>query len=302
MHILRLAALAIAVLTAIVASAQTDDAIASRFFPDSLVLHDEDPEIRQWNAVRADLSGTGRLDYLVVAYYNGYTNAVRVLHVQNGNTILVDDPQLPPLPLALGTIDLCEIDGDAAQEVFFRVDGDRTSQDFVLDWAGNGLRIVSPFELSEVGHVRTLFSNSYLADLDGDGRAEALVPSLERGGPTYYTSYRFANGEFVPAGEVPFQHRLERTTGAPNELGTNFNVDRPGRYLLRVVNGDPGKTNQATSAKVLINDATVLPESSFKKKERLLTTTVMLTAVSSLRVELRGTPGTALTISLTRVP
>jgi len=304
MKLIRLAgALAAALLTTVV-FAQTgtsDDAIASQFFPDSLPVN-PDLNIRQWNLTRADFAGIGRDDYLVVVYYNGEGNVLRVLHEQNGNTILVAEPDLPPLPLALGTVERCEVDGDPAPEIFLRVLGDRTSQDFVLDWR-NGLHIVSPYTLSALGNVRTSFSNIYLADIDGDGRAEALVPNLDREKPSVITAYRFANGGFAAAGEVPFHYRLERTTGSQNLLEMDVPVVTPGRYLLRVVNGDPGKNNQATSAQVTINGATVLSESSFKKKERLLTATVTLGAVNRVRIELRGAPGTALSsISLTQVP
>ncbi|MDQ3279775.1 MAG: hypothetical protein M3Q69_00010 [Acidobacteriota bacterium] len=285
------------------AASAADDALAARFYPPGLVQEIDNPEelLQSWDLTRADLSGTGSEDFLVVAYSNGLHDLVRVLQVQNGNAIVVADPELPTLGPARATIERCEVDGDAAPEFMLRLRGDRSTEDYVLDWTGQTLRIISPTTVTALGRTETLISSTRLADLDGDGRVELLVRHTDPGSTPVDVVYRFNGGKFVQESDVVFQQRLVRDQGEANSIDARFTA-KPGRYLVRVVNGDRLGDNRATSAELLINDTTVFAESAFKKRDRLLSAYVTLGESNTILFDVRSAPGSVVSISIAKAP
>ncbi len=93
----------------------------------------------------------------------------------------------------------------------------------------------------------------------------------------------------------PLQY--DRTTGAPNIYSKSFRgVEGKGTLIIR--NGDANGGNRITSAGVFINDVTVFNPDDFKKKADVLTAEVNLAESNTIKVELRGAPGTYISVEI----
>jgi hypothetical protein len=287
--------------TAFCAAPSTDEQIVASFFPSSL-LNDRgrrghDLDTKEYNFVRADLDGTGSLDYIVVAYYNGLHDEVSVIRATTtAAPAVAADLGLSYIGGALATIEVIDLDGDHKPEIHLSIPLGAGTQDWLLKWSAGALKLFGPTEKDPDGRVFTQLSGLRLVDIDGDGVPELLVPN----GLAGLREYRYTGTGYVTAPPVVVTYHIVRTTGDPDALDTGIVVERAGAYVLTIVNGDRDGNHRSTAAYVAVNGEAIFPEGAFKKADRTLTARVSLKETNELYVELSGAPGSELTVTITR--
>jgi hypothetical protein len=282
------------------AAPPTDEQIVASLFPASLLndptFHGHEVDFKQYDFVRADLDGTGSADYLVVAYYNGIHDEVRVIRAVAGSAPSVAaDLGLKYIGSAPGHISLADLDGDHKPEILLSIPLPRGSQDWLLKWSPGALKLFGPTKTDRSGRTFTDLYALRLVDVDGDGIPELLVPNNEG-----FKVYHFGATGYVVAPTVITTYHLVRTSGDPDALATGLVVNKPGAYVVTIVNGDAAGNHRSTAAYVEVNGTVLFPESAFKKADRTLTANVPLKDTNELYVELRGTPGSELTVTITK--
>jgi hypothetical protein len=258
------------------------------------------------------LDGTGHRDYLVCVYYNGFNDVLRVLRVQNGvGSVAADATVLPHIGGALGHVTLVDLDGDGKPEILLSIPGERSSEDWVLKWTQGRLSLMGPTRIDSRGRPHSLLSSVELLDVDGDGIPELLTRKVTDGAPVTYI-YKFTGGKFARVPSLVFRQRLVRTKdsdnqqegdheqngehGDFNDFVADFNVNSPGSYVLRVINGDSSGEHHAEAVAIELNDTPVLSPKTFKKKDRVTTVPVTLTANNEIYIELHGDAGSEITV------
>ncbi len=283
------------------AAQSADDAIVSRFYPDRLVADiDSEDLVRSFRYVRADLDGSGQTNYIIAVYCNGMNDILRVLKVQNGVAALADEPDMPNMGGGRGSVRTVDVDGDGKPEVLLSIAGERQSEDWILKWNGSKLSILSPVRTDSVGKPHSLLSSVQLLDIDGDGLPELLVRYAPLHELPIMHVYKLVNGTFVAAPDLYLHDRFIRTKGEPDEFDYTFSVSAPGNYILHVVNGDTRGKAMVDSGEIDINDQVLVNEQAFKKQTRTLDLPVTLATLNEIYVVLRSTPGSEITVSLSK--
>lgn len=283
------------------AAQSADDAIVSRFYPDRLVADiASDDLVRSFRYVRADLDGSGQTNYIIAVYCNGMNDILRVLKVQNGVAALADEPDMPNMGGGRGSVRTVDVDGDGKPEVLLSIAGERQSEDWLLKWNGSKLSILSPVRTDSRGKLHSLLSSVQLLDIDGDGLPELLVRYAPLRELPIMHVYKLVNGAFVAAPDIYLNDRFVRTKGEPDEFDYTFSVSAPGNYILHVVNGDMRGKAMVDSGEIDINDQVLVNEQAFKKQMRTLDLPVTLATLNEIYVVLRSTPGSEITVSLSK--
>lgn len=283
------------------AAQSADDAIVSRFYPDRLVADiASDDLVRSFRYVRADLDGSGQTNYIIAVYCNGMNDILRVLKVQNGVAALADEPDMPNMGGGRGSVRTVDVDGDGKPEVLLSIAGERQSEDWLLKWNGSKLSILSPVRTDSRGKLHSLLSSVQLLDIDGDGLPELLVRYAPLRELPIMHVYKLVNGAFVAAQDIYLNDRFVRTKGEPDEFDYTFSVSAPGNYILHVVNGDTRGKAMVDSGEIDINDQVLVNEQAFKKQTRTLDLPVTLATLNEIYVVLRSTPGSEITVSLSK--
>jgi hypothetical protein len=285
-----------------VRAASTDDQVVASFYPDSLlrdpVLKGQPPDIKSYQFVRADLDGSGSKDYLVVAYYNGVHDTVRVLKAPAGAAATVaGDLGLNYIGGGPAQVSLIDLDGDGKPEIDLIIPGRRMAH-WLFKWSSGTLKFFGPAEVDAFGRQHTILSDLRVADIDGDGIPELLVPKDDSG----YITYKLVNGAYAAATPAAFYYHMIRDKGDPDALDVPIEVPAPGDYIFTIINGDARGSNRTTAAYAEVNGTVVFPESAFKKADRVLTALVTLGASNELYFELRGAPGSEVTVAFTKKP
>lgn len=104
--------------------AQALEDIVDQFFPETLIRESleefeqggADP-FKAFDFVAADLAGAGRTDFIVAAYTNGISAAIRVLQRQGSGFVLADEPNLPTLTGGFPEVKLLDLDRDKRPEI-----------------------------------------------------------------------------------------------------------------------------------------------------------------------------------------
>ena len=285
----------------------TPEQIVAQFFPQHLITESEDDhaaggplpfQASDFEAV--DLQGDGS-EFLVAAYTNGFSGAVRVLHKAGTGWQLADEPDLPRLGGIFPSVSLLEIDGEGPPEVLVSLSSARgPSADWVFDWDGSDLRPVNPTVAGDDGEIDTVLSDADFLDLDGDGVAEMINPTGS--GPVAedetepiafgdYDVYAFDGERYAPAGSVSYFGTATRQTGAPVTERIRFGVQPPGAYRLHIVNGTASGADRVSSAVIRLNGVEVAGPSDFNQNVAQLDVAVSLQEDNLLEIELRGRPG-----------
>jgi hypothetical protein len=279
-----------------------DDAIAAKFYPAAL---DE-----QWNAthaagrtpqriattLRVDLTKSGNMDYLAIAYSNGTTGTFCVVKGAAPDTAVLLAQSNDPLfgGDGLPVIEAVDVDNDGVPELAIEY----VRESWLYKWTNGTLVLFGPSRMSKFGETSNLGTIAF-ADLDGDGKLEILEVMQSDTAP-YLVFSLDASGKFVrQANPAIFVDRFERADGAPVAEIRGFRAV-PGSYVLRIVNGDQTKQSVVTAGEVKLNGATIAGPNDFKKAARTLTVPVTLAEENTLSVELRSTPGSLLSIAIIR--
>jgi len=91
-----------------------------------------------------------------------------------------------------------------------------------------------------------------------------------------------------------------RDTGKPQKIVKSFSVKSPVPPFTLVVNNGEGKRGRVTSAVIEINGVQVLGPEEFNKQIDEITVPVKLEKQNEIAVEIRGEPGTFLTVTIFR--
>jgi RHS repeat-associated protein len=91
--------------------------------------------------------------------------------------------------------------------------------------------------------------------------------------------------------------RFNRTNGSPNVYSRTI-AGHAGSAILRLVNGDGQGTDAVSSATITIDGQQVFTPPQFNQQVHTLSVPITLAASSTLRVELRSSPGSYLTLSI----
>lgn len=276
----------------------TDEQIAASFYPDGLQndpgLRGAAPDTKTYQFTRADLDGTGSPDYLVVAYYNGLHDTVRIIKTA-GVASVVGESNLNYIGGSAGQVSVVDLDGDGKPEIDLVLPTSKHSAHWLFKWSNGALRLFGPSETDLFGRQHTVLADLRVVDIDGDGIPELLVPAEN----DEYRTYRLVNGVYAAGPPVAFTYHLLRDKGDPDAIDVPVPA-APGDYILTIVNGDSRGKNRTTAAYAEVNGTVVFPENAFKKADHVLSAVVTLSGSNELYVESRGTPGTELTVSLVR--
>lgn len=94
-----------------------------------------------------------------------------------------------------------------------------------------------------------------------------------------------------------------RTTGKPRPVVDTFAVANPaGDFTLIVRNGKEDGTQRVTSAVILLNGQLIVGPQEFNPKVAVIRKAVSLQAQNTLSVEVRGKPGSLITVSIVGGP
>jgi len=163
------------------AVAQTDEEIVNQFFPEFLIEESEEEfangglaPFRASDFAVADLNGTGA-EFIVAAYTNGFSAAIRVLSRQGTAPLLVDEPALRLLGGIFPFVRFVDIDNDGRLEVVTSFTSARgRAANWVFKWNGTALDFIGPSVVDEHGDAATLLIDAAFRDLDGDGILEII--------------------------------------------------------------------------------------------------------------------------------
>ncbi len=150
-----------------------------------------------------DLDGIGTDNYIVAAYTNGFSAAIRVLKLQNDTAALVFEPNLPLLDGIYPAVELVDIENDGRPEVAVHFSSPRgTLTDWVFRWTEMELSLIGPASVNQHGDVFTRLFESSFFDVDGDGVLEIVQ------GPMKATEvYSFDGQNFTLTKSLVFSRR-----------------------------------------------------------------------------------------------
>jgi hypothetical protein len=292
--------------------ALSDRQIVDQFFP-QLLIDDAaadfaagGPEPSRFaDYVLADLDKTGRNDFIVAAYSNGFRGAVRVLRKQGGGAVLVAEPQMLSIAGIVPRLRLVDVNADGRPEVLVTfASAQGLAAQWLFTWAGTALSLIGPVALDERGLSSTTMVGGDLLDLDGDGVLEIVVPGEFAEVPQdtgTFLVYRFDGTRYAASNVLNVFQTVVRGTAAPVSVSRDFEVGSPGdQYKLSLVNGDPKGKNRVSSGTVRLNGVVIMGPERFKQKTPVLIQSVTLQTVNTLAIELASAPGATVTVSVGR--
>jgi hypothetical protein len=294
-------------LCAVGAAAQTDSQVVASVFPQRLI----DESQRDYQAggplpfqtfsyVAADLDHDGS-NYLVAAYSNGFSGAVRVLRRANGTARVVAEPDLPLLGGIFPEIRLVDIEGDDRPEVAVSYSSARgPAADWLFRWDGAKLTVFGPTTRDESGDIDTELANADFVDVNGDGILEIVNPTESDSGIGGWEVYRLEGSDFVPGGSLCYLGDFSVSAAMAEE---SFAVERPGPgFMLTVVNGDRDGSNRVRVGTIRLNGAAVVSPGDLGEGVRTVVRAVSLSAENRVALSLEGPAGSHVQITVGPAP
>jgi len=275
----------------------TVEEIVEQFFPQRLI--DESEERVQRGGPRpfkastfrlADLDGVGTQNYIVAAYTNGFSAAIRVLLLQDGSATFVTEPNLRLLAGIRPALQLVDIENDGRPEVVaFFSQMSASTADWVFKWTGTELSLIGPASIDEHGDAYTALVNAGFRDVDGDGILEIITPPQDE--IDTYKLYNFDGQKYNLTKSLNFFQSFFRRTRAPIVRKRTFNVQDAGDdFILTIINGTPDGKDRVSSAVIRLNGAVVAGPRDFSQKVGKIVREVSVLPTNLLEVELRGKP------------
>ncbi|HEX7150970.1 MAG TPA: hypothetical protein VF618_05740 [Thermoanaerobaculia bacterium] len=99
-----------------------------------------------------------------------------------------------------------------------------------------------------------------------------------------------------------YSRTFYRDTGKPVQEADTFVTPGGRNYIVRVINGDMNGNNRATSGVIMLNGRVIATPADFKHKVPEFTTEAAAEEVNEIIVEVRGKPGSAVTVLVERPP
>ena len=291
-----------------------DTALVDRFFPQSLI--DESNEhlsaggashFRSSTFIRADLDQEGFARYVIAAYTNGLSGAVRVIRKENPSVIVAESS----VPLMFGiysSIRLVNFRGSGSPAIvvsFTSATGN--CADWIYERDKNTLKLVGPAETLEDGNQTTVLGDAVFVDLRGDGKLEIVNPPdplgaaadvsalsrfkiFELSGDSYVSTGRFFN--FFET----FVQQQDESEGDTRSF-TLENSDR--KYVLTVAKrSESSGTHRIASAEIWINGRLIVSSKNLPIVVQALTIPIELSSSNTISVKLNGPPGAELSVGI----
>lgn len=295
---------------------QTAEQLVEQFFPQRLIDESEidfkqggPAAFKASEFIVADLDGVGRRNYIVAAYSNGFSGAIRVLKQQNNTFVLIHEPNLRLLSGIFPGIQLIDINGDGKPEVAVSFSSARgPAFNWIFSWSGSELALIGPSSTNEHGDVHTSIVDPDFVDIDGDGILDIvqgpdegpIPPGIEDSiPPGKYRIYSFDGQKFRLSRSPSFFGTFFRHTGAPAAKSARFRVDLTEvPYLLKIVNGDSKGKDKVSSAEIQLNGVLMAGPERFNQQVREIVIPVKLNKANVVSVELRGAPGGQITLTV----
>jgi hypothetical protein len=280
------------------ATTQEAEQIVEQFYPQELIdegqgdfQHVDPAPFRARAFALADLDGIGTANYIVAAYTNGISGAIRVLRLEGSTATLAFEPNNLLTVGIYPAVELVDIEKDGRPEVAVHFSGGRgTLTDWVFKWTGTELRPIGPATVDEHGNVSTdLFESSFF-DVDGDGILE--IVQSPPGGPNEITEvYKFDGQRFNLITSQVYFEAFYRQTAAPVTETRTFQVQNPAAgFVLTVVNGATDGGNKVSSGTIKLNGVVVMDPNDLNQQVRKVVRQVTVLANNLLEVELAGRP------------
>jgi len=256
------------------------------------------PPFRASDFVVGDLEGTGQPDFIIAAYTNGFSAAVRVLKKQGGTFVLADQSHVDWLTGIFPSVRLLDLDGDKKPEIIASFSGPRGAvADWVFRWNGNSLELISPQPFDADGRLFIALVDSLFVDLDRDGKLE-VISARQVDDELVNDVFGFDN-----LGHLQFRKSLNyfrtyyRHAEKPNPITRAFITNRTELpYVVKILNGDPSGQNRVSSAEVSLNGVTIAGPNRFSQQVSEINVPVALQQPNEITVELGGAPGSQITV------
>jgi hypothetical protein len=238
--------------------------------------------------------------FLVVAYGNAWSGAVRVIHRAGNDWALM--AEVPVRSGSVRGIELRDLDGDGVPEVLarFATTGGRFERTWIFRWTGSSLLSLldAPNDPEGKTFPGDLDVDDYL-DLDGDGKSEIIARTyihdsrdLEPGEDepprdvVQFSAYRISGGYYRLWKELVaykfFGMHGHRDAGPYSESFPAANTKA--HYVLRLVRTGFSKSWSIKSATIRLNGAVVADDSVFRQKLPVILVPVGLQADNVLTV------------------
>lgn len=272
---------------------------------------------------------------LIAAIYNGDRTEVAMLAYEHGTARVLDaatshdyflggefcsinivnlaDPANPSSPLAKTVV------------ASFNTNYGGT-QDYYFVWNGAKLEIISPIfhQYGPKGVTDSDTYGSYAVDLDHSGTMQIVgndgdddrFPQDDGIASTgTSTLFRYNGATYEPAKSLlyveEYEPNLPKTPDEQAEYkwGTaqwvraiSMHHAPAPSYQLTIINGDRGGSNRVTSAKIEINDVTVVLPHEVSQHVETLTRTIQLKKKSRIKVTVDGPPNSHMYVTIDDVP
>lgn len=113
---------------------------------------------------------------------------------------------------------------------------------------------------------------------------------------------RRALGVSLPRVDIFSRERFVRSTGAPTVFGRTVNASGYTKVVLHVANGDADGSHRVSSGRIAIGGVDVVGPAAFSQTMATIDVPLAIDGASSIRVQLDGTPGGAITLSIDAAP
>jgi hypothetical protein len=283
---------------AVALTTQEAEQVVEEFFPQELIDESQadfqqggPAPFRARAFALADLDGTGMANYILAAYTNGVSAAIRVLRLQGSTATLAFEPNRLLLIGIYPAVELVDVENDGRPEVAVHFSGGRgTLTDWVFKWTGTELRLIGPSTVDERGNVFTRLFESSFFDVDGDGILE--IVQSPPGSPTEITEvYKFDGQKFNLITSQVYFETFYRQTATPVTETRTFQVQNPGSgFVLTIINGNREGDNRVSSGTIKLNGVVVMTPNDLNQQVRTVVRQVTVLANNVLEVELAGKP------------
>jgi hypothetical protein len=289
-------------------SQASDQDLVDQFYPPQLTadaaadFNNGGPEPSHFSDfIEADLNGTGRADFLIAAYTNGFSGVVRVLQKQGTSATLVAEPALPLIFSIYPHVSLQDLDNDGRPEIIVNFSAPTaTSADWIFKWTGRSLNLFGPSLTDANGNVTTTLGDAVFHDLTGDGIPEILNPPERTFVDDPITVNQLVGGSYtLTTTKIYYLQTFVCTTGAPQTDTETFSIADPtASYVLIISNGDSSGTNRASSVQITLNGNGVAVPSQFNNQVQALQIPIAVSDSNSISVRFAGTPSSEMTIAI----
>ncbi len=271
--------------------------IVEQFFPQRLIDESEEdfqnggPRPFKASAFRlADLDGVGTQNYIVAAYTNGFSAAIRILLLQDGSATFVTEPNLRLLAGIRPALQLVDIENDGRPEVVaFFSQMSASTADWVFKWTGTELSLIGPASIDERGDAYTSLVNAGFRDVDGDGILEIITPPQD--GIDTYRLYSFDGQKYNLTTSLNFFQSFFRRTGAPVVDRSGFDVQEQGDdFIFTIINGTQDGSDRVSSGVIRLNGVVIAGPTDFSQEVGQIVREVSVLQDNVVEVELQGKP------------